>query len=377
MELKLPSQKRQLLQLKLYVDYFNNKLKKRSNDLFSLTRNNIFNIGKTTLITDSNPYGVLEKEFENLKQVCLKREQEKLQVNYELDINKLKLDHSIAVAILGKDIADNLRLFNEENLKILWSSFLLHDIGRFVQLSMTHTLKDEDSFREDSCLGSLYSNENKILDHGELGQFILKNSHLIEKFIPFNRIYDDFIGTVVGNHAKKDLPFNLSSKIVNEKMYLDYSLKELIKNNKKQDIDRLTGWFIRILQDVNRLDILKQFAKSDSIFKLSEEAKIDNYLYELFCNGDYLNISELKNKGLLTCSVEQLMILSFIYQTKLVNVIKEFKNIGLISRVWGKTECLESSYQFISELVDALIETSPDGIYIDKEKALVKVNSVI
>ena len=64
----------------------------------------------------------------------------------------------------------DLNLFNDENIKILWTSGLLHDIGRFAQLRLTGTFKDAESFANESF--------GKITDHGVLGEKILLDEFL-------------------------------------------------------------------------------------------------------------------------------------------------------------------------------------------------------
>ena len=200
-------------------------------------------------------------------------------------------------------------------------------------------------------------------------------------FYPLTRIYDEFIGSVVGNHFESktvDYPID-----INDDTYKKYSLLEILKD-KKQNIkcaddayDKLVSWYIKIIQDVDRLDILKQIDRGDFIPILSND-KIDDvnpYIYNLFYNGKYINMNDLKKRGIWTCNAGQLLRWSFVYQLSLVGTIKNIKSLNLIEKIWEKNpvENLKPGYNFILELIDSLIETSPDGVYVDKEKALTKI----
>ena len=86
-------------------------------------------------------------------------------------------------------------------------------------------------------------------------------------------------------------------------------------------------------------------------------------------------MSELRKKGIWTCNAGQLLRWSFIYQLSLVSTIRNIKSLNLIEKIWDKNpiENLKPGYDFTLKLMDALIETSPDGVYVDRAKALSKV----
>lgn len=375
LNLVMPTEKWQLTQFKLYTGYFIHQLEDKSQHLFTLTMQNISQLNKGFVNTDTNPYQELSERFNAMKLYSLKCEKAKLQINSDIQKLKTKVNHSIDVAESSKKVAKELGLLNKQNIELLWTCGLLHDIGRFMQLIKTNTFKDYDSFEKKTPLSSLLINGNFIVDHGELGQIILKSTNLIKRFVPTTRIYDDFIATVVGNHVKTSLPISLSSKIDNsEKIFLDYSFKELFKNERQEEINKLASWYLKIIQDTDRIDILRQVERGDFNPRLSsaKEDRIHEYPYELFYNGQILNMREIKSMGLWNDNVGQLVRWSFIYQLSLVSLLKEIKNSKLITKVWEKNKIkhLESGYNFINELMDALIESSEDGIYVNKEKAL-------
>lgn len=339
--LYIPSSKYQLNKFMLYTDNFLDELE---------------DIKKRVII-------LKEKYGENS---VLDKIEEK--TNDFIKKDKVKVTHSVDVAYDSKRVGVDLNLFNEENISILWTCGLLHDIGRFAQLKFYGTFRDADSF----------SDLNDITNHGELGKKILIDEKVINTILPFNRSYDHFIGEVVGNHFESKVEdFKIDSK---DNSFNNYGLKEIIKDVKKgknsaqEMYNRLISWYVKIIQDVDRFDILKQVERKDFIPLISnlEKDNVDPYIYDLFYNGKYINMRELKKQGIWTCNAGQLLRWSFLYQTSLVSTIKNVKNLKLIENIWEQNpiDNLKPGYLFTLSLMDALIETSEDGIHVDKEKAL-------
>ena len=85
---------------------------------------------------------------------------------------KLKIDHTYRVA----DIASRIAVSVGENPDFSWFLGLLHDIGRFEQLTQYGTFKDAES-----------------VDHAELGADILFKDGKIQLFSDAGLLQDDFL----------------------------------------------------------------------------------------------------------------------------------------------------------------------------------------
>lgn len=105
--------------------------------------------------------------------------------NYNLDNPHIaeKVTHTYRTVNVAETIAKELNL-EEEDRKLASIIALLHDIGRFEQLTNYHTYSDIES-----------------IDHGDLGVKILFEDKLIEKFIE-DRKYDRIIYLAIKNHNK-------------------------------------------------------------------------------------------------------------------------------------------------------------------------------
>lgn len=376
LNLYIPSSKYQIKQFKLYTDSFIDELEWELKTIHMTIKKEAKDLSKNFELEIDKPINLLIRNCEILKQKSIRlNDQYNLIKNHER-MHKVKVTHSIDVAYDSKRVGLDLNLFNEENIKILWTTGLLHDIGRFMQLRFSGTFKDIESFNS--------INFKNISDHGQLGEQILIRDEKIKFFYPLTRCYDEFIGKVVGNHYEsriKDYPID-----INDNTFRIYTLSEIIKDRDNgressyEAYNKLISWYVKIIQDVDRLDILKQVERGDYIPQLSNEKKddINPQVYDLFYNGRYINMNQLKKQGLWTCNVGQLVRWSFIYQLTLVSTIKNIKNLNLIEKIWEQNpiENLKPGYDFILSLMDALIETSQDGVYVDKEKALKKIKSI-
>lgn len=105
--------------------------------------------------------------------------------NYDIENPHIarKVAHTYRTVNVAEIIAKELQL-DEENRKLASLIALLHDIGRFEQLTNYHTYSDIIS-----------------IDHGDLGVKILFEDKWIEKFIE-DRSYDQIIYLAIKNHNK-------------------------------------------------------------------------------------------------------------------------------------------------------------------------------
>ncbi len=373
LNLFIPSSKYQLEQFKLYTDNFKEELEDEIEKMYIVVRKQTINLPKCFGLNEKNPYEKLIDNSNKLIERAQYGKKQKELLEKHLKMYNVKYIHSIDVAYDSKRVGIDLNLFNDENIKILWTSGLLHDIGRFAQLRLTGTFKDAESFANESF--------GKITDHGVLGEKILLDDERIKMFYPLTRVYDKFVASVVGNHFESKVPDYPID--INNDTYKKYSISEIIKdvNNNvfsaKTTYDKLISWYVKIIQDVDRLDILKQIERGDFVPLLSNDKRdnVNPLVYDLFYNGKYISMSELRKKGIWTCNAGQLLRWSFIYQLSLVSTIRNIKSLNLIEKIWDKNpiENLKPGYDFTLKLMDALIETSPDGVYVDRAKALSKV----
>lgn len=140
---------------------------------------------------------------------------------------KMKKDHSYRVEKESYNIAKSLEL-NEEQVQIAKLVGLLHDIGRFEQITQYSTFVD-----------------SKSIDHAEYGVEQLNKNNLIRRFISTNK-YDRIINEAIRNHNKYSINLNLNkeemlqAKIIRDADKLDimniYLSKPFYLLYKKEDI---------------------------------------------------------------------------------------------------------------------------------------------
>lgn len=121
-----------------------------------------------------------------------------------------KFHHTYRVLEYAKQIGRSLNL-KDKKMHTLFLCALLHDIGRFEQITKYNTFKDI-----------------KSIDHGDLGYDILKEG-LINEFTK-DKIEQESILFAVKNHNKLDIP--------------------------KSSIDNIM--YIKIVRDADKMDILKE-----------------------------------------------------------------------------------------------------------------------
>lgn len=108
---------------------------------------------------------------------------------------KLKIEHTYRVCELCEQIAESLKLSQEE-IDLAWLLGLLHDIGRFEQVKRYGTFNDAQS-----------------INHGKLGVEILFNEGKIRDFID-DDFEDELIRDVIDCHNDYRIPKELSERIV-------------------------------------------------------------------------------------------------------------------------------------------------------------------
>ena len=171
----------------------------------------------------------------------------------------LKYNHSFAVMDLMAELGFRLDL-TKEQIELARVIGLLHDIGRFIQLSNAHSWDDD------------------ILDHGEEGVKYLFDEGHIRDFIDDSK-YDEIIKKAIKYHNYLSIPDGLSDE-------------ELL--------------FVKMIRDMDKVDIYKQQAinfelefKADEI---NEKVLID------FKDEKQINKNDSKTK-----TDDLLLTLSFIF----------------------------------------------------------------
>lgn len=139
--------------------------------------------------------------------------------NYDMNDPKISLKavHTYKVAELCEDIAGSLGL-GEEECFIAWMCGLLHDIGRFEQVTRYNTFVDADS-----------------MDHALLSTQILfgeteDEEGILREFIDMTT-YDDILYKAIRYHSSYRIPDELTKQ---EKMYCD-----ILRDADKIDIFRV------------------------------------------------------------------------------------------------------------------------------------------
>lgn len=122
---------------------------------------------------------------------------------------KLKIEHTYRVAHICDEIADSLKLSQEEK-EIAWLLGMLHDIGRFKQVREYGTFNDAQS-----------------IDHALASVQVLFEEGYIRRFIA-TELYDDIIYMAISQHNAFRLPEDLTQQM---QMYCD-----LIRDADKVDI---------------------------------------------------------------------------------------------------------------------------------------------
>ena len=161
---------------------------------------------------------------------------------------KRKEEHSFRVQELSKVIATSLNL-NKKDIEVASLCGLLHDIGRFEQW------KNYQSF-----------SDLKTIDHGSLGEKILKDNNFINNFTKTNH---NIILKSVKYHNKYKVPNNLS------------------------DRNKL---FINITRDADKIDIFNIFASKILEINYDQNKEINKKVYNLLLNKKQIDRHYLKSK---------------------------------------------------------------------------------
>ncbi len=250
--------------------------------------------------------------------------------------------------------------YNESFKKLLALESLFHDIGRFEQLKVTGSFRDNE-------LRDYYKNMD---DHGDLGAIVIKEHGLLENLIPDVRLYDEEVMKVIKLHSKVN--DDLLNGIMRDYIlaFKNYDLKELFLSSKSEkEKDILTKVNTSIIQDVDRLDIFRKIVKGIWVPMVTED-RIDPELFELFKQGKLPSMNEIKAAGKWNANVGHLVRMSFINQMSLVPVLMKIRNENLIEKVYNASgnDIVKPAYEYAKEELERAIESSEDGIVVNKRR---------
>ena len=270
-----------------------------------------------------------------------------------------KVIHTMEVVNDGTKVAQELE-FNEDVIIFTKLALLDHDIGRFLQMKYTGTYADTDLKK---C--PYFS----VDDHGQLGAQILQ-SGILKAQVPDTRIYDHAIINIVKRHVNsisdpRELLILSSDILKNEDIYDIFS--KMDKKTKQSIITAIT----QIVQDVDRLDIYHQILDKRWT-PIKNDLPIDPIVFDLFYRGEYLNIADLKQKGLWNANVGDLVRLSFINQIRLLSVAKVIQSEGIIMKLKEvrQNPMVKDAFDFTNDKLNEMIHNSEDGVTIPKVKTL-------
>lgn len=190
------------------------------------------------------------------------------QFNPEEGRIKLKIDHIKRVAQISKELAQNLKL-NDEEIKLAELIGLFHDIGRFKQAELYNTFNDRIS-----------------INHAELSVKILFEDNLISKF-DIEEKYKRIIKLAILNHNRYKI---------------DYCGDDFGDGAKKhQKLNDTEMLFAKLIRDADKLDIYYTICEYDfpSIFwyKDFDTEEINEAVMNNFTNNHYVDYSDIKNNS--------------------------------------------------------------------------------
>ena len=250
--------------------------------------------------------------------------------------------------------------YNDSFKNLLALESLFHDIGRFEQLKVTGSFRDNE----------LSLHYPGMQDHGDLGSVVMDEHGLLKKLIPDIRIYDEEVRKVIELHSK--INPNLLNDIMRDYLlvFKNYDLRELFLSEKaKKEQETLTKVNTAIIQDVDRLDIFRKIVKGIWVPMVTDE-KVDPELFELFKQGKLPSMNEIKKAGKWNANVGHLVRMSFVNQMNLVPVLIKIRNENLIDKIYlaSGNDIVLPAYEYAKEQLDIAINNSEDGIVVNRKR---------
>lgn len=267
-------------------------------------------------------------------------------------INK-KIIHTNEVVKDGL-LATSILNFNDDTKRFTNLALLDHDIGRFKQMVLMGNYRDNE-----------LATSMGIKNHGILGRMVLNK--VIKEQVPQDKIYHEPIKKIVNDHVDKmNSDEELNVLLLN--LFENYSMEEILSSaHKNNALSAIT----QIVEDVDRLDIYHQILEGRWT-PMKVEDDIDPKVFDMFYNGEYLNMAKLREQGLWNANVGELVRLGFIDQIKLLSVAKVIKEESIISRLKEvrQNPKAKDAFDYAEAKLDKMIESSTDGITVTKVKRI-------
>lgn len=225
------------------------------------------------------------------------------------DIVTRKISHTLRVADISYEIADELKLEQEEK-ELAYIIGILHDIGRFRQIMTYHT----------------YSDQKSNVSHSKLGVEVLFDENKIVDFIDVRK-YDSIIKTAILNHST---------------LYIEDGLneKELL--------------FSKIIRDADKLDIFDMFTKDDLIEMGIDSGFEDSNNYSNEVLNAFLDnrqVSRNYHKYLLDWFINAI---SFVYDINFKESLIILQKEKYMSRIIERMIEIKSNNENVVEMLDKI-----------------------
>ena len=182
----------------------------------------------------------------------------------------IKRDHSIRVASISNEIAQNQK-FSQDECKLAYFIGIFHDIGRFKQLLEFNTF-----------------NDSKSVNHAEYSIDVLKEHKFLQKLHCEN---EEIVFAAILNHNKLNIENGLSSN--------QLKFAKLIRDADKLDIlDVLSDYYSRIKGEPNHT----------LTWELPQSSKISEKVFQQIRRGELVSKNNVENQADV-----KLMQLSWVY----------------------------------------------------------------
>lgn len=290
---------------------------------------------------------------------------------------KIKLEHGLAMSDSVANTTLNSGFLNESYVQSGAVDGLLHDVGRFPQYFKSGTLKDLESMPKTGHM-----------DHGRYGAYYLgkSNKELLRYFIGENTDYDKIILEIVKEHTTILNP-NYKKQLQDlTNIFQNYDINEVVNANEDM-INKLIALKLLILREEDSLEILHKI--KDELWRpmisSEKEQYINDYAWNIFVNQGYLNMNELKEKGLWSPNVGFLLRYSLIFNNvNFVGTLKTLMEQDVVNQIFEKqknnskdkdgnidTENLDArlalARDYMNIAIKNMIDYSPDGKILTKE----------
>lgn len=202
---------------------------------------------------------------------------------------KLKIEHIERVSQLAKNMAEELKL-SEEDIALAELIGLLHDIGRFEQIRIYHTFIDK-----------------KSINHGELGAKVLFEEGLIRKFIETDE-FDEIIRLSIINHNRDDIEEDLTER-------------QLLHAKLIRDADRTDIFYILITGEE------KTIWETDNM----NNEIVTNEIYREFIEDKHIKFKNMETSGDILVGH-----FAYIYGLYFKSALKIFKDKKYIDQLYNR-----------------------------------------